>query len=304
MSTRTKAIIAILLAQLLWSTSGLSKIIVREFDPYFAAFLRFFVASVVILPFFLAEKSRPKYALRNLFLPALAGTGNILCYYLGLATSTANAASLIYAGVPLVTAIVAHHTIDERLTLRRLTGIIIGGIGVVFIALLPLFERGESASGNLPGNIFFVLAIFAWSSYLIGSRRAYTGYHYSPLTISSMFIFVTCMLFFMVSVFTFKPSYITTLRQPSILLLVLHLGTLVTVATFLLHQWSIKFTSATTASLSTYIGPIFSITANVLLLDEKITPLFILGACIVFAGILIISGKSLFREAQSWRKTL
>ena len=51
MSTRTKALLAILLATLLWSTAGLSKIVVRTFDPYFAGFLRFFVATLVILPF-------------------------------------------------------------------------------------------------------------------------------------------------------------------------------------------------------------------------------------------------------------
>lgn len=302
MSTRTKAIIAILLAQLLWSTSGLSKIIIREFDPYFAGLLRFFVASVVILPFFLREKSRPPQALRHLFLPALAGAANLLFYYLGLQTSTANAASLIYAGVPLITAIIAHHTINERLTTRRLIGIITGGVGVLFIALLPLIERGESASGNFPGNVFFMLATLTWSLYLIGSRRASTKHKYSPLTISSLFIFITCILFVFINIFTFKPSYVAILKEPTLLVLVLHLGTLVTVATFVLHQWSIKFTSATTASLSTYIGPIFAIAVNSIVLGEKITPLFLLGACIVFAGILIISGKTLYSEAQSWRK--
>ncbi len=83
-------------------------------------------------------------------------------------------------------------------------------------------------------------------------------------------------------------------------LLILHLGTLVTVATFTLHQWAIKYTSATTASLSTYIGPIFAVTANSILLGEKITPGFVAGAAIVFAGILIISGNNLVKEARSW----
>ena len=300
MSPRTKAILAILLAQLLWSTAGLSKIIVRELDPYVAGFLRFFVASVVILPFFLKEKFKSKHMVRDMLPFSLAGAINVVFFYVGLETSTANAASLIYAGVPLVTALIAHYAIAERLIARRLIGIITGGIGVLFIALLPLIERGESASGNFPGNIFFILATLTWSCYLVGSRRASTKHNYSPLTISSMFIFVTCIIFFIISLFTFTSSYIETLRQPSMVLLILHLGTLVTVATFTLHQWAIKYPSATTASLSTYIGPIFAVTANSILLGEKITPGFVTGAAIVFAGILITSGKGLVEEMRSW----
>ena len=169
MSTRTKAIIAILLAQFLWSTAGLSKIIVREFDPYFAGFLRFFVASIVILPFFLKEKSRPKHVFAHLFIPSIAGAGNLLFYYLGLQSSTANAASLIYAGVPLITALIAHYTLGERLTIRKIIGIFIGCIGVILIALLPLIERGESTSGNFPGNTGYQKSR-AWRFWRISRR--------------------------------------------------------------------------------------------------------------------------------------
>lgn len=302
MSPRTKALLAILFAQLLWSTAGLSKIIVRTFDPYFAGFLRFFVASIVILPFFLKEKSKSKYIIRDLLPFSLMGAGNMLFYFIGLQTSTANAATLIYAGVPLVTALIAHRFINERLTVRKLAGITVGLVGVVLIALLPMLERGESVSGSLPGNIFFVLATVVWSIYLIGSRHASSSKGYSPLAISSFLIFTSCVIFFLMSLFTFKTTYLTALQKPSIVLLIMHLGIVVSVVTFTLYQWAIKHTSATTASLSTYIGPIFGVAVNVIALGEKITPAFVAGAVIVFTGLGIIHGKNLINEARSWAK--
>ena len=299
MSTRTKALLAILLATLLWSTAGLSKIVVRTFDPYFAGFLRFFVATLVILPFFLKEKINGRAIFRDLVPLSLLGTGNLLFYYLGLQTSTANAATLIYAGVPLVTALIAHYVINERLTARKLIGIMTCLVGVFVVAALPILERRESVSGDLTGNIFFVLAVLVWSLYIIGSRRATTTQQYSPLQVSSITIFTTCVVFFITSLFSFRSSYLISLQQPSMILLVVHLGVFVTVATFTLYQWAIKHSSATTASYATYAGPVVSVAINVIVLGETITSGFVAGALIIFTGLMIVSGKSLFAQARS-----
>ncbi len=300
MSSRTKALIAIILASLLWSTAGLSKIIVREFDPYFAAFLRFFVASLVILPIFLKTNVTRKHLMRDLIPFSLLATINILFYYLGLSLSTANAATLTYAGAPMLTAILAHYLIGERLNRQKLTGILVGFAGILFIAFLPTFSRGESVSGNITGNIFFVCATIAWSFYTISSRRAIADKGYSPVAVTSMFLFTTTAVFFVISLFTFKPSYIPTLLQPSTILLVLHLGVIVTVATYLLYQWAIKHSSATTASLQNYIGPVFSILVNVAVLKEAISPAFVFGTALVLVGIVITSGSGLLQEVKDW----
>jgi drug/metabolite transporter (DMT)-like permease len=300
MSSRTKALLAIILASLLWSTAGLSKIIVREFDPYFAAFLRFFVASIVILPIFLKMNVKRKHLSHDLVPFSLLATANILFYYLGLSLSTANAATLIYAGAPMLTAILAHYLIGERLNRQKLIGILVGFTGILFIAFLPTLSQGESISGNITGNLFFVFAAVVWSFYTISSRRAIADKDYSPVTVTSMFLFTTTAVFFVVSLFTFKPSYIPALLQPSTILLVLHLGIVVTVATYLLFQWAVKHSSATTASLQNYIGPVFNILVNVAVLKETITPAFLIGAALILTGVVITSGSGLLQEVKDW----
>lgn len=299
MSSRTKALIAIILAALLWSTAGLSKIVVRELDPYVAAFLRLFVAAIVILPFFLREKVNRKHIVRDLVPLSLLATGNILFYYMGLSTSTANAATLIYAGAPMLTAILAHYFINERLNKQKVLGILIGFVGILFIAVLPILTRGETV-GTLSGNIFFVFAIIVWSLYTIGSRRAIADKGYSPLTVTGVFFFTASVVFAVVNVFTFQTRYIGIIAQPSTLLLVLLLGIIVTVLTYLLFQWAVKHSSATTASLQNYIGPIFSILVNVTFLKETITPAFLIGTALVLTGVVITSGSGLLQEVKDW----
>src|SRR3972149_11325061 len=99
------------------------------------------------------------------------------------------------------------------------------------------------------------MAVVVWSFYTIGSRRAIAQKGYSPLTVTSVLMFTTTTVFFIVSLFTFQPRYLTVIAQPSTLFLFLHLGILVTVVTYLLYQWAVKHTSATTASLQNYLGP-------------------------------------------------
>lgn len=299
MTSRTKALIAIVLAALLWSTAGFAKIVVRSLDPYVAAFLRFFVASVVIFPFFLKTKKH-KHFFRDLVPLSLASTANILLYYIGLQTSTASSAVLISAGVPLVTSIFAHMLIKEQLTPHKLIGIIIGLVGVIFIALLPIIEKGNFASGNIVGNTFFIASVFVWSIYTIGSRRAIDKQGHSPLIVSGVSIFTSTIVFFFISIFTFKPSYIQIVADPSMIFLILHLGINITVATYLLFQWAIKHSSATTTSLNTYLQPMFALGINTLFLGEKITLPLVFGAAIVLSGVMITSGKKLILEARGW----
>jgi drug/metabolite transporter (DMT)-like permease len=218
MSSRTKALFALLLGALLWSTAGLAKIIVRELDPYIAAFLRFFVASLVILPFFLKEKINRKHIIRDLVPLSLLSSANILFYYVGLLTSTANAATLIYAGVPLVTALIAHQWIGERMNFQKLIGILLGLVGIIFIAVLPTIAKGETVTGSFNGNIFFILAVLVWSLYTIGSRQAIAKRGYSPLTVSGVSIFTTTIFFLSISLFTYKPGYIPILMRPTTIL--------------------------------------------------------------------------------------
>lgn len=298
MSSRMIALIAIVLASLLWSTAGLSKIIVRDFDPFTAGFLRFFVASVVIFPLFLREKNVGKKMFFDLVPVALFLTGNVAFYYIGLKTSTANAAAIIYTAVPLVVALLAPRLIKESVSPTKLVGIMVGLVGVLVIVLLPFIEQGQVVSGEILGNVFFLSAVLVWSLYAIGSRHMINTKQYSPLSVSAISIFTATIIFFPLSLINYQPQYITLLRNPYYLFLFFYLGTAVTVATFVLFQWAIKHSSATTASLNVYIQPFFAVIVNVLFLGEKLTSGFLFGGLLVIAGVFLATSKGMLEELR------
>lgn len=301
MSSRTKALLAIVAAALLWSTAGVAKILVRTFDPFTTAFFRFLVALIVILPLFLNEQKHKKTLLLPLLPLGLASTANIAFYYFGLKTTTANAAMMIYNATPLVIAIMASWLIGETVTKTKLIGIFLGLAGTTLIALLPTIERGGMVSGDLIGNLFVFGAVASWTIYTIGSRHTHTMKGATPIALGTASIITSTAAFAGLAALSWKPHYATLLLQPTNLLLILHLGVLVTVATYLLYQWAIKHSSATTASLNQYLQPVIALLFNIAFLGERLTIGFVLGSIVVMAGVGIATGGPMVHEIRRWK---
>ncbi|MBI3955657.1 DMT family transporter [Candidatus Gottesmanbacteria bacterium] len=302
MSNRTKALLAIVAASMLWATAGSAKILVRTFDPFTAAFFRFLVATLIIVPFFLRAQRGKKTSLLPLVPLGLASTGNIAFYYLALRTTTANAAMMIYNATPLVIALTASRMIGEPVTTMKFVGILLGLVGTTLIALLPALEGGGSSlSGDLTGNLFVVGAVASWTIYTIGSRRMLTTKRATPLDLTTASIVTSSSIFGLLAAISWKPTYTTAMVAPTNIALMIHLGIFVTVATYLLYQWAIKHSSATTASLNQYLQPVIALLFNISFLGERLTTGFALGSIVVLAGVVLATGGPLIREIKRWK---
>lgn len=299
MSDRTKALLAIIAASLLWGTAGTAKVLLQSFDPFTTAFFRFFVATLVILPFFLKERRQQRPSLLPLVPLALLSTGNIAFFYWGLRTTTANAAAIIYTTVPLIVALVAPKLINEQVTPKKFAGIILGLIGALFIAVLPVVEHGQHLSGDLGGNLFVLVAVLCWSGYTIGSRHMLSSKRTTPITMTAVSIFVSTVIFALLSIIQWKPMYLSALTSVNIVIII-QLGVFVTVATYLLLQWAIKHSSATTASLGHYLGPVFAVSFNILFLEERLTAGFVIGSIVVLTGVFLATGERFLAEVKLW----
>ena len=291
MSNHTKALFAIILTTILWSVVGpFMKIIYKSIDPYPLAFIRFLIAFLFILPIFLKTKAHFKIS-KLLIFAVLVSIGNIFFFYLGILTTTAIMSTMIYAAVPLIVLVLANLFIKETITQIKLFGFLIGFIGIIFIVLLPVLEKGNIIIGDLRGNLLVFAATVCWSFYTIASRYLITSKNYSPVTLSTA-TFAGCMIFFGILTFIFPHrSILKAIQQPLNLGLILYISTVATVFTFLLYQWAIKYSSAGTASLGNYLQPVFTIFFSMMLIGENVTLSFIFGALLVFLGLILVSSK-------------
>src|SRR3989344_1667579 len=192
MSNKQKTLISIFLLSLLGGvTSPVIKIGLIDIPPLSYAFLRFLIAGICLLPFL--KRNTLKFSLKLVPLSLLA-TANIAFFIVGLKLTTANVSQLLYAGSPLLTALFLLLIFKQTLAKTKIVGIILGFLGISFIALLPIFEKDTPFSGNILGNLLISVGVICWSFYIIFSKKALKTF--SPFVITFTFIWVTAIALF------------------------------------------------------------------------------------------------------------
>jgi drug/metabolite transporter (DMT)-like permease len=220
---------------------------------------------------------------------SLLASLNIIFFVLGIKLTTANISQILYGAVPIVVGVLVHFISKEKLSLRKVLGIVIGFIGVLLVLLLPIWQKGKF-SGDFLGNILIALAVLSWSLYMFLSKKAQTTH--TPFHIVSIFILVTTILllpFFLVeSAFNF--GWWNGLSLSSILTIV-YVAVIGTITTYFLNQYSIRHGGAVFASLAFYLSPIFGFIIAFWLLGEQFTFGLGIGAVLALLGVYITTQK-------------
>ena len=286
------AFVAIILSSILWSTAGISgKILLEVFDPFVAGFYRFAIASVIILPFVLFAKKQ-ELSLKLLIISVL-GAFNVPLFYLGLKTTTASSAQIIYAGCPLVTMLFANYLIKEKSSLSKIIGIFIGLFGVVLIILLPKWQANNLLVGDLTGNLFILLGMITWSLYTVFCRDYMRSGKSSPATITAIYFIISAVVCFILVILTGQNFNINSLISIKPFFALIYAAIIITLITYFLFQWAMQYISATTASLKNYLEPMMAIFLNVIILNEVISGGFIIGGLLIISGIFLTTSNKL-----------
>jgi len=289
MSDKQKAIFFILLSAVFGgATSTVTKIGLTGIPPLSFAFIRFLVAGIIILPFLL--KTNFLNDVKRLIPFSLLGTVNIIFFTLGVKITTATIGQLLYAGVPLITAIFLFILFGEKLTLRKNVGVMIGFIGVMLVILLPIIEKGARFSGSLMGNVLIGVGVVSYSLYMTYSKNKLKSF--SPFILTSAFIWVTCIVLFplFLTDFVSYPNWWHNTTFSSILALG-YVSIIYTVLTNILIQYAIKHGGSILASMQFYLLPIFAYIAAFLFLGEQLTWGLGMGAVLVLLGVYITTKK-------------
>ncbi len=304
MSVQTKAIIAIVIASILWATAGIvAKNLLHYFDPFIITLFRSALGSLCILPFFFKQKRYPMNKILVEVIPiTLLSSVNFAFYYIGMQFTTVNASAVMYAATPLMVMIISALTIHEHISTKKIIGIIIGFVGVISIIVLPSLGKGDIGFGTPKGNLLLLIAVLGWSSYIVGSRYLTNVKKYSPIFVTSVSLFITAIVLSFVNLFVTHHSQMNSLIHPYVILNLLYLGFFVTFVTYVLFQWAVQHLSSTTASLTNYLQPIFAFYFSWIFLGERITTTFLLGSLLVLLGVFIATSEQATEYVRRLRK--
>jgi len=232
--------------------------------------------------------SRERIAARDLPLVVICGlTGvavNQSMFFSGLELTTPIHASLIMTTNPVLVLIFSHFILHERITSRKIGGIILGCIGAI---LLITFGKEIAAGENsLVGDIMVFINAMSYGLYLVLVKRLTS--RYSPLTVIR-YVFAAGMLFVI-------PVGIGQVREvswdtftPTVWAAVVYVVVCVTFMAYLLNVYALKQVNPSTVSIYIYLQPLFASVLSTFVSSEALTPVKVISALLIFAGVFLVS---------------
>jgi drug/metabolite transporter (DMT)-like permease len=227
---------------------------------------------------------------------ALMGiVANIVPFFLfawGEERVTSGMAGILNGTTPLFTlavAVVASN--EERLSRQRLTGFLLGFVGVV-VVVGPW--RPDSGINQLSGQLACLAAAACYGVAFVYTRRFLSQRGLAPLALSAGQLGVAALLLALTAPFTAADPMTLT---PSVVGSILALGAGGTGLAYLLYYRIISDVGATTASLVTYLIPIVAVSLGVIVQDDPLTWNIFAGAVVVIAGAAIAEGRLATRPA-------
>lgn len=287
----TKALIAILLAVVAGGgNAALTKIAVREIPPFSLTFLRWLIALIFVLPLFLREKPKIDKNFWRAFGISTFATINVIMFAFGVRLTSASVSQMIYAGVPMIIAVLSYFALGERVTLQKVVGLVIGFVGVGIIIFSPLLNGNLELRTSVLGNLLIFISTFSFALYTILSKRLQKKH--SPTYVLALYIINTVIVGFILGMFDFviHPNWFAHVSMTAIWA-TFYTGFAGAFLFYLLYQYAIKHGTPVIASMVLYLLPIAAFIWASLLLGEKLTIGFVVGSILAFAGAYLVTKK-------------
>ena len=271
----------------LWGSGFLyMRLVGPDVSPVVLASIRGALAAAALSIFFIAHGDNP-LPQRSDFIPWLTlGTlngwvPNILTAYAILHIATAQSA-IIQASGPLMVALMAHFSYrDERLTLRRLGGVVLGFFGMALL-IGPAAFQGVSHEALGYFAMFCVAACYSLGSIYARSLRD------MPPARMALGQQVTsgCVATLIAFAWSGFDGYVPALDR---IMPLAALGILATAIPITVFMGLIRMAGPTKASMVGYLMPLWATFFALTFLDETINLRQISGALIILAGVFIVT---------------
>lgn len=212
------------------------------------------------------------------------GYGVSLCLqFLGTKLSTAANGSLVTSATPAFVLIFAWLLLHEKITSRRLLSLFLATLGVIAV----IDPRSAQLDPRLfMGNLALIGAAITWALYSVLVRKVTQDTN----------VLLFSMLAFMGGLPVSVPAgawELSTVGVGEINLGVvggvLFIGVISTALAMVLWNTAFAYVEASLASLTFFAQPVVGTFLGWLFLNEKITPLFLLGGALIGVGLVISS---------------
>ena len=242
----------------------------------------------IVQRFFFFEKIKKKDIL-PLALCGLFGVSiNQLLFFEGLNLSTTIDASIIMAIIPVMVLIISIFFINEKLTISKSIGIILGALGAIITIVYG--KELSSGSDQLKGNIFLFINALSYSIYFVLVKPLMKKYN--PFTVMKW-----TFLFGFLFIIPFSSHAFANVNWATFNIFTWSSLAYVIIATtflaYLLIAFSMKTVNPHVASFYIYFQPVIASILAMIMYDEKITIIKTCSALMIFIGVYLVSVQNI-----------
>ncbi len=310
MEISKKSVIILILASIFGGLApGFARFAMEQFSPFSIMVLSSLISSTTLLilvggikNLYVNKKDVPFLILAMIF-----WTVNSVLFFYGLQGNngaTATVTSVLYLFSPMIVLIVSVLLKRLRLSVGKITGIILSILGSLVIISQSLAGTTQvlvRSIGGFQGNILILGAVLSISFYWLVSDELTKKRNYSAFlvtTYSNLGILLSATPFFIKEVVS-GGFYLFPLSSKGVIGIIGN-SLLISVLMVYFYQWGIKHSSAFAGASALYISPLSTAFFAFLFLEEKISWVLAVGAILISAGVFFTTVLPAFNKIKDF----
>jgi drug/metabolite transporter (DMT)-like permease len=225
------------------------------------------------------EKVTPRAVFAYAAIGVLFTATPFVLYAIAAQTTGSAVMAICNGGTPFVTTLAAHFLVNDRLTGRRIAGVMMGFLGLAVL----VWPEAQKGFGN--SSLFgIILAIIGAALYAGGNVGTRMSPRLSPLTSSLILIGSGAGVATLAAFFLAPWPQAASIKSVTAMLMI---GLFPTAIAMILYVWLIQRTGAVFVSFTTYLSPLWATGLGVLFLDEPLHWSMIGALALILAGVAV-----------------
>ena len=272
---------------LFWSVNYVvGKVALREFPPVLLTCIRITIAGAFILPIYFWRQRGRSLAwtgreLGGLLLLGFYGViANQLFFVLGLAWTSVAHAAVIMTLMPILVLLLAAFLGQERITMRKVAGMMIAAAGVGTLQL----ERKGGSGATLLGDFCTFLCGISLAIFTVRSKQLMK--RFGSLTINSVSYIGGSLVLAPLTIWL-SLRYGIGRVSAAAWWSVAYMAVFSSVLAYFIYNYALTYMPASRASAVSYLQPLGATLLAVLLLGEPITTTLAIGGILVLTGVFV-----------------
>ncbi|MBE2976888.1 DMT family transporter [Priestia megaterium] len=285
-----------------WGVSFVStKAVLDKLDPYTLLVLRFGIGALFLLVLLVLKRYPLNIPLKYISHLIVLGILGVFVHQViqatALLTINASAAGWIISFSPVFTVILSVFFLHEKMTVLKASGMIVAIIGVLLVTTATN-QQSFQPSINV-GYLLMILSTLNWAIYSVLLKRLHIQLPSLVVTFYMCLIGFTLTTPFLVRNKGWEMiPFLTSVEWAHLLFL----GVFVSGVAYWYWAKALEVLEASQVSVFLYLEPVATLITAILLLQEKIIPVSILGGIIIIMGVILVNGRLLtFLSYLPWR---